>query len=127
MDEVKQNGSAEDGAIKNGADGAVGALPHLRKPVFLYALTVGGDGGALNGNAVFLGGVRRVEGDLVLRSLSLGKTEVVVLRLEVHKGKKKLVLDHFPKDAGHLVAVHFDEGGEHFDFFHHSIPPNIGK
>ena len=53
---VTMNGRAEHGAVQHGADGAVGAFPHLLQAVFLHPLGVGRNGGALDGHAVFLGG-----------------------------------------------------------------------
>ena len=116
---------AENRAVQNGADGAVGALPHLGKVVFLHALGVGGDGGALDGHAVLFVGVGGVDGHLVFGFLAVDKAEVIVFGLEVHKRQDDFVLDLLPQDAGHLVAVHLDKGGGHFDLFHgipHFLP-----
>ncbi len=126
-DGVDEDGRAEHGAVQYGADGAVGGLPHLGEVIFLHALLVGGDGGAFDGHAVLLVGVGGVNGDLILGLLALDQTEIVVLGLEVHEGQEQLVLDHLPQNAGHFVPVHLDEGGCHFDLFHCSIPPNLGK
>ena len=40
-DTLDHDGRAEHRAVQNGADGAVGALPHLGKVVFLHALALG--------------------------------------------------------------------------------------
>ena len=119
LDGVDADGGPEHGAVQDGADGAVGAFPHLcQLGVLLHALLVGGDGGALDGHAVLLGGVGGVHRHLVLRLVAVEQTQVVVLRLQVHIGQDQLVLDHLPQDAGHLVAVHLHQGGGHFDLLH---------
>ena len=67
LDGVDQDGGAEHSTVQNGADGAVGALPHLRQlGILLHALLVGGDGGALNRHSVFPGGVGGIHRHLVL-------------------------------------------------------------
>jgi hypothetical protein len=57
---------AEDDAAQDVADRAVGRLPHLLELEFLDARFVGGDRGALHGNAVLLGRVGGIDGDLVV-------------------------------------------------------------
>ena len=125
LDAAHHDGRAEHGAVQHGADGAVGALPHPLEAVFLDALGVGGDGGALHGHAQALGGLGGVDGHLVVREVAVPEAEVKVLGLEVHEGQDQVVLDHLPDDAGHLVAVHLNERGLHLDFgFCHACLPN---
>ena len=110
---------AEHCAVKDRTDGAVRALPHLVELVLVHALVVGGDGGALHGHAILLGGFCRVDGYLVAGLVALGQTEVVVLCFQLNEGHDKLFLNHFPQDAGHLVAIHLNERSGHLDFFFH--------
>ena len=77
-------GRAEHGAVEYAPYGAVGALPHLFQLILLHALRVGGDGGALYGNAVLLCGISRVLGNLVVRPVPFGQTQIVVLGFEVY-------------------------------------------
>ena len=121
LDALDHDGRTEDRAVKDGADGAVGALPHLLEVVLLHALGVGGDGGALDGDAQALGGLGGVDGDLVVGGIAVLQAKVVVLGLEVHVGADELVLDDLPDDAGHLVAVHLDERGLHLDLCHERL------
>src|SRR5437868_4572803 len=44
--------------------------------------------------------------------------EVVLFQIDVEVGQDQLVLDEAPHDAGHLVAVEFDDGLRHLDFCH---------
>ena len=115
LDALDHDGCAEDGAVEHRTDGAVGALPHLVQVVLLDALRVGGDGRALDSHAQALGGLGGVDGHLVARLVSVLKAQVVVLGLKIDVRADKLVLDNLPDDAGHLVAVHLDERGLHFD------------
>ena len=119
VDAVDEDGGPEHGAVQNGADGAVGAFPHLGQlGIFLHALLVGGDGGALHGHAQAAGGVGGVHGDLVLGLVAVQQAQVIILGLQVHEGQDQLILDHPPQNAGHFVAVHLHQGGNHLDFFH---------
>jgi len=45
---LAQDGLAEDGAVEDVADGAVGRLPHLLEVELLDTGLIGGDGGALD-------------------------------------------------------------------------------
>ena len=125
LDGVDQDGGAEHGAVQNGTDGAVGALPHLRQlGILLHALLVGGDGGALDRHTVFPGGIGGVHCHLVLGLIAVQQPQVIILGLEIHEGEDQSVLDPAPEDAGHLVAVHLHDGRSHFDFFH-VIQPSL--
>ena len=116
---------AEDAAAENVADGAVGRAPHLLQAEFLHATLVRRDGGALDGDAVLLGGVGGVDGDLVAGLVAALDAEVVVLELHVEVGVDQLVLDELPDDAGHLVAVHLDDGAGDLDLLHGLAFPGI--
>ncbi len=119
LDGGDADGGAEDRAVQNGADGAIGALPHLGElGIFLHALLVGGDGGALDAHAVFFVGVGGIDGHLILRGVAVQQAQVIVFGLQVHIGRNQLVLDHLPEDAGHLVAVHLDQRRFHLNFSH---------
>ena len=118
LDTVDLDGGAEHGAVEHGADGAVGALPHLFEAVLLDARRIGGDGGALDGDPQSLGCLSGIDGYLVVRLVTVLEAEVVVLGIEVDEGRQQLVLDDLPDDASHLVAVHLDERGLHLNLVH---------
>ena len=118
MDAGDGDGCTEHGAVQHSADGAVGALPHLVQVILAHALHVGGDGGALDGHAILLGGICRVDGHLVGGLVAVRQAQVIVLGLEVYERQDELILDHFPQNSGHFVAVHLDERRCHFDFLH---------
>ena len=48
--------------------------------------------------------------NLVVRCVAILKPQIVVFQFDLDKGENQFVLDHLPDDAGHLVAVHFDDG-----------------
>ena len=127
LDTLDHDGCAEDGAVEHRADGAIGALPHLVQVVLLHALRVGGDGRALYGHAQALGGLGGVDGHLVARLVSVLKAQVIVLGLKIDVRADKLILDDLPDDAGHLVAVHLDERGLHFDLRHACLQRSLGS
>ena len=121
LDAVDEDGRAEDRTVQNAADGPVRALIELLELILLHALGIGGDGGALDGDAVFLRGKRGVHGDLIVRLITGADVQVKILLLEIHKGLHKLALDLLPQDAGHFVPIHLHDGRCHLYFFHVSI------
>ena len=109
------DGRAEHRSVKDGADGAVGALPHLLETVFLHARGVGRDSGALHSHAQALRCLGGIDGNLVIGGVTIGKAQVVILGFKVYEGANELIFDHLPNDASHLVAVHFDKRHDHGD------------
>ena len=71
LDALDHDGGAEHGAVEQGADGAVGALPHLFEAVLLDALGVGGDGRALDGHAEAPRRLGGVDSHLVIRLVTM--------------------------------------------------------
>ncbi|MPM79706.1 hypothetical protein SDC9_126745 [bioreactor metagenome] len=114
----QQNGGAERRPVQNGADGSVGGGPDLRQVIFLLPMAVGGDGGAFDCHAQPLCGIGRVNGHLIPRLVAMTKTQIVVLRFQVHVGLNQFVLNDLPEDAGHFVPIHLHQRHVHFDFFH---------
>ena len=104
------DGLSEDGTVEDVSDGSVGGSPHLLEVEFLNTALVGGDGGALDGDLMFLGGLSSVDGDLIVSGVTAGHRQVVVLSLEVNVGVDVTLLDPLPDDAGHLITVHVDDG-----------------
>ena len=109
---------AEDDAAEDVADGAVRRLPHLLEVEFLHPRLVRGDRGAFDPDAVLLGRLGRVDGHLVVGHVAVLDAEVVVEQVDIEIGADQLVLDQLPDDAGHLIAVHFDDGVGNLDFGH---------
>jgi len=64
------NRFSEDSAIEDVSDGTVGASPHLLEVELFDTALIGGDGGALYGNLMFLGGVSRVDCDLIVGGIT---------------------------------------------------------
>ena len=128
LDPLEQNGSAEHRAVQRRPDGGVGGLPQLFQPVLLLPLQIGGDGGALHAHPQPPDSVRRLRCHRVLRLVPVGQRQIVVFRVQLHKGQKKLLLDHAPQHVGHLVAVQLGDGVCHFDLIHGviSLSPRSG-
>ncbi len=121
LDAGQRDGRAEDGAVEHRADGAVGALPHLVEVIFVHALEVRGDRGALHGHAQALVGLGGVERHLVGGGVAVGQSQVIIFGLEVDEGQDELILDHLPQHTGHLIAVHLNERRRHLDFLCHGF------
>src|SRR5690606_5105297 len=109
---------AEDDATEDVADRAVRAPPHLLETELLDAGLVRRDRGALDADAVLVDGVRRVDRDLVVGPVALFDPQVVVLEVHIEVRVDQLVLDELPDDAGHLVAVEFDDCALDLDLGH---------
>ena len=74
--------------------------------------------GALHRHAVFLGRLGGVERHLVVGGVAVLDAEVEVLEVDVEVRQDQLLADLLPDDAGHLVAVHLDDGVLHLDLGH---------
>ena len=112
---------AEDDAAEDVADRAVRRAPHLLQAELLDPGLVRGDRRALDADAVPLDRVRGVDGDLVVGVVAALDAQVVVLQVDVQVRQDQLVLDELPDDAGHLVAVEFDDRARHLDL-RHALP-----
>jgi hypothetical protein len=53
--------------------------------------------------------------------------EVVVLEVDVKVGEDELLTDLLPDDAGHLVAVHLDDGVDDLDLVKGGSGAHVGE
>ena len=116
------DGRTENRSVQDRPDRSVGALPHLLQIVLLHAGRVGGNGGALDCDAVLLCGFRGIHRYLIICGVSVLQAQIIILCLQVDEGSQKLVLDHLPENSGHLISVHLHQRGFHLNFIHH-FPP----
>ena len=113
---LDHDGLAEDCSVELVTDGAVGTLPHFFKLEFLDTGLVSCDGGALNADLACLDGMSSIEGDLIIGGVTVLDAQVEILDVDVEVGEDQLLLDKLPDDAGHLIAVHVDDGVRNLDF-----------
>jgi xanthine/CO dehydrogenase XdhC/CoxF family maturation factor len=113
-----ENGRPEDRSVEHGADGSVGALPHLFKLVLDNPVLVRRDGGALDAYAVFHNRLRGLDRHPVVSVITTLDVEVVIIDGQVQPGEKQLVLHRRPHDARHLIAVHLHDRRLDFDLLH---------
>ncbi len=118
---------AEDDAAEDVADRAVRALPHLLEIELLHARLVGRDGRAFDADAAGLDRVGRVDRHLVVGGVAMLDREVEILQVDVEIGVDQLVADELPDDAGHLVAVEFDNRILDLDLGHRRRFPRRGE
>src|SRR5207244_5511234 len=112
----------EDHSAEYCSYGSNWRLPPLLELELFDARLVGRDGGALDGNAVLLGGVGGVDGHLVVGGVAVLHAEIVVFQIHVEVGVDQLVLDERPDDARHLITVHLDDGAGNLDLLHVANP-----
>ena len=109
---------AEHDAAEDVADRAVGRAPHLLQAELGDPGLVRRDRGALDADAELLDRVGRVDRHLVVGGIPVLDRQVVVPQVDVQVRQDQIVLDELPDDAGHLVAVEFDDGIGHLDLGH---------
>ena len=105
----------------------IGALPHIVQVIFAYALFVGRNCRTFNAYAIAFDGVARFDRNLIACFIALDKTQIVILRFEIHKRQKQFILNHLPDDTGHFVAVHLHERRRHFNLFGQCTIPFLTK
>ena len=65
----------------------------------------------------------RVDGDLVFGAVAFLDAEVVVVQVDIQIGQDQFLLNEIPDDAGHFIAVEFDDGIGDFDLGHRGLRP----
>ena len=109
---------AKHHAAENVADGAIGRFPHPLEPEFLHTGFVRRDRRALHADAELANGVGRLDGDLVVGVVAALDAEIEVAQIDVEIGQDQLFADPLPNDAGHLVAIEFNDRILDLDFCH---------
>jgi hypothetical protein len=89
-DILHDDGFAEDGTAADVADSAVGRLPHFLEVELLHAGLIGGDGGALDTDLVFLDGVGRIYSDLIISCITVFHAKIVIPDVNIQMRKDKL-------------------------------------
>ena len=124
---VDKNGCTENRSVQDGADGTVRRFPHLVQIVFLYPGCIGGNGGAFDGDAVFFGCLSAFRRDTVGCFVAVFQAQIIIFRFEVDVRGDQNLLEHFPDDSRHLIAVHFYERRFHLNFIHDTKPPDFSQ
>jgi hypothetical protein len=76
---------------------------------------------------VLLDRLGRLDGDPVLRLVAFLDAEIVIKELDVEIGQDQPFADPLPDDAGHLVAVEFDDRIFHFDLGHAGLGLSLAE
>ncbi len=114
---------AEDHTAQNIANGAIGAAIHPFEAEFLDAGLIGGDRCAFDGDAHFFGLFGGINRDLVIGAIAFLDAEIIIEQINIEIGQDQLLLDEIPDNAGHLIAIHLDDGVCDLDFAHGGGPP----
>lgn len=85
--------------VQDVSDGAVGGQPHLLELELLDTGLIGGDGGALDADAVLLDSFSGVDGDLVICLVTVGET------LQREKKRKWRLVAVMQCNAHHHICV----------------------
>ena len=85
---------------------------------FFDPLFIGRDRRALYPDAIFLDRVGRIDGDLVVGLVALFNRQIIVFQIDVEIGQNEPLADPLPDDAGHFVAVEFNDRVFHLDLRH---------
>ena len=118
--------STENSSVQKGTDGTIGGFPHFRQVVFLHTVCVRGDGSAFYSNTIFFGSHCRVNRNLIFGGFTMFQSQIIILGVQIDVGGEQDILNHLPDDTGHLVAIHFNQGGRHLNLLkilHGKEPP----
>jgi len=96
---------SEDGSIKNVSNGTIWRLPHLFESELLDSVLVWGDGGALDSDLAFLDGFGRVDGHLIVGSISVLHAQIEVFDIKIKIWGDVLFLNPAPDNSGHFITV----------------------
>jgi len=67
---------------------------------------------------MLLDSVCAIDSHLIISRIAMLNAEVVVLKVDIEIRKDQLLLDEIPDDAGHFIAVEFDNRSLYFDLAH---------
>ena len=98
---------AEDGAVKDVTDGAIGTLPHFLEFELFDACFIRSDGGALDANFALLDCFGSFKRNFVFSEIPVLNAEIEVEDLQIEEGEDEFILNRFPNDAGHFIPVKF--------------------
>ena len=112
------NRCTENSSVKDCSDSAVRALPHFLQIILLYTSSIWCYGCTLNGNSVLLCRIRSILSNLIVSFVSMYKSEIVILCIQLDIRCEKFILYKLPEDTCHLVSIHLYKRGCHFNLFH---------
>lgn len=81
--------------------------------VLFYPGSVWRNGCALYSNAILFRRHCGFHSHPVIGTVTVLKAQIIVFGFQIHIGEDQDILDHFPEDPGHFVAVHFYKGRLH--------------
>ena len=82
-DAFTENRCTEHGSVQDGTQGAVGTLIHLLQMILVHACRIRCDRCAFYADAVLADRIGRINGDLIVGFIPLGKTEVIIFCVQV--------------------------------------------
>ena len=120
---LDDDGFSKDCSVEDVADSAVWTLPHLFKSELFYTGLIRGDGGAFDTYFILFDSFGSLNGYFVLSSITVLHAEVIISNSEVEEGEDEFILDGFPYNSGHFIAVHFDDWIDYlyFSLLHYDV------
>ncbi len=115
---INHNRLAENDAAQNVADRAIGRTPHFLKAEFLNPRLVRGNRGAFDAYTEFFDRIGRIDGDLIVRLITLLNRQIIILKIDVEIGQDQPFADPLPDDFCHFVAIKLDDGVLNLNFLH---------
>ena len=105
--------------IKNVADSAIRAFPHLFQLKFFHPLFIGGNGGTFYTYAKFFNSIGSVNSHLVIGLVAVFYAQVIIFNIQFQVGENKFFLDKLPDNPCHFIAIQFYYRVGHFYFCCH--------
>ena len=115
---VNNDWFTEDNATKNIANRAVGATPHLLQAELFNTRLIGSDCRALDAHAMLFDRIGGINRHLVVSRVAILDRQVVVTQINIQVGVDQTVFNELPHDAGHFVAIEFNDRACNLHFRH---------
>ena len=108
LDALYLNWCTENSTVQRCTDRTIWRLPHFLQIILCHTSCIRCNRCTFYSNTILFGCLCRVDRYLIVCLITVLQSEIIILCLQINKRKKQLILDHFPENSGHLIAIHLN-------------------